>query len=232
MIENKFCILLADDEILMTKALKDFFTAKGFYVHAANDGQKALELYYSNNEKIDLIILDIMMPHIDGITVLKEIRSQEDNIPIIMLTAKSEEYDQISGFHEGADDYVTKPFSPTVLLARVNSILKRTNKLNLNSLTVGKININLANHSVNVNEKTIDVTRREFDLLHYLIINKEIALSREQLLTNVWGYDFEGDSRTVDTHIKQLRMKLADASDYIRTIHRIGYMFAIKENGQ
>lgn len=228
MLDNEFCVLVVDDEVRMTKALKDFFKAKKFHVLSANNGEEALDLYYSNNEIIDIILLDVMMPVLDGYAVLEELRLNNDNIPIIMLTAKSEEVDQLQGFKYGADDYVTKPFSPLLLLARVESVLKRVNKNFDKEISIEGINVNLNNYEVCVNDVKLELTRREFDLLYYLLVNKNIALSREKILNGVWGYDFEGDLRTVDTHIKQLRIKLAEKAVLIKTIHRVGYIFEVK----
>lgn len=225
MINNKRCILVVDDEIRIVKVLKDFLTANNFYILEAYNGEEALDIFYENNSKIDIILMDIMMPKIDGYEVLSEIR-KSSLIPVIMLTAKGQEYDEIKGFNLGSDDYIVKPFSPTLLLARIEAVLKRIGKSEDNTLTIGPISINSVQRTVKVDNTYLDLTRREFDLLAFLITNKGIALTREQLLNEVWGYDFEGEMRTVDTHIKQLRNKLKDY-DFIKTVHRVGYKFSI-----
>lgn len=225
MIDNKICVLLVDDEIRITKALSDFFKAKGYAVLIANDGEEALEIYYENNEKIDIILLDIMMPKKDGIETLKEIRENKDYVPVIMLTAKSEEYDEIEGLQSGADDYLRKPFSPNVLIVRIENLLSRILKNTSSDIIIDDIKINFQNFSVYVKENKIEFTRKEFELLHYLVINANIVLSRDSILNSVWGYNYDGDIRTVDTHIKQIRLKLADKGSKIKTIHRVGYVF-------
>ncbi|MDR0570127.1 MAG: response regulator transcription factor [Clostridiales Family XIII bacterium] len=221
---NKLCVLVADDEAKITKALKDFFVANGFHVLQAFDGGSALDIFYECNTKIDIILLDVMMPVADGYSVLKEIR-ETSLIPVIMLTAKGEEYDQIKGFQYGADDYITKPFSPSLLFARVEAVLKRSGKSTSDDIISGELRMNIIKRTVSVCDDRVDLTPKEFDLLHYLVLNKSMALSREQILNAVWGYDFEGDIRTVDTHVKQLRGKLGAERPFIRTIHKIGYQF-------
>jgi DNA-binding response OmpR family regulator len=225
MYNNKLCILVADDEVRIIKALKDFFSANGFHVLEATDGGKATDVFYEHNTVIDLILLDIMMPVMDGYAVLKEIR-ETSLTPIIMLTAKGEEYDQIKGFQYGADDYITKPFSPSLLLARVEAVLKRSGKSASDDIVAGNLRMNILKRSVIIDGAQVDMTPKEFDLLHYLILNKSMALSREQILNAVWGYDFEGDDRTVDTHIKQLRGKMGESAGLIRTVHKVGYQFS------
>ncbi len=225
MYNNKFCVLIADDEIRLTRGLTDFFRAKNFNVFSAHNGQDALDIYYSNNEKIDIVLLDIMMPKLDGIAVLKELRTNETYVPVIMLTAKSEDYDELEGLNNGADDYVTKPFSPSVLLARVEKVLSRFNLGIKDEIVIDSLRLNITNFSLHVNEERVDLTRREFDLLCYMINNKNIVLSRETILNSVWGYNYEGEARTVDTHIKQLRIKLGDKAEFIKTVHRVGYVF-------
>ena len=226
---NKKCILIADDETKMVRALKDYFRAKEFFVLEAYNGAEALDIFYENSMSIDVILLDIMMPMKDGLTVLKEIREKYPLIPIILLTAKGEEYDQLSGFAIGADDYVTKPFSPSLLLARVEAALRRFWKTTQTEIIIGNLLINTANRSVLLEGNPVSLTRREYDLLYFFAMNRSIVLSREQLLDNVWGYDFEGGHRTVDTHIRQLRTKLGKYADYIRTIHCVGYQFEVSE---
>ena len=231
MYNNKLCILVADDEIRITKALKDFFRANGYHVLEASDGGKATDIFYDNNTKIDLILLDVMMPVMDGYAVLKEIR-ETSLTPIIMLTAKGEEYDQIKGFQYGADDYITKPFSPSLLLARVEAVLKRSGKSASDDIISGGLRMNIMKRTVIIDDEQIDMTPKEFDLLHYLILNKSMALSREQILNAVWGYDFEGDVRTVDTHVKQLRGKMGENAALIKTVHKVGYQFSEQNRKQ
>lgn len=227
MIGEKFCILLVDDEKRMTRVIKDFLVSKDFHVIQAYDGQQALDTYYENNSKIDLILLDVLMPIMDGFEVLKELRDNDDDIPVIMLTAKAEEYDQLQGFEIGADDYICKPFSTSILLARIQSIFKRFNVSTDKEFEVGETKIYYNIRTITINEKEIDLTPREYELLDYLVLNKGISLTREQLLNNVWGYNFEGDIRTVDTHIKQLRSKLGEYSSCIKTVHRVGYVMEL-----
>jgi DNA-binding response OmpR family regulator len=224
MINDKLCLLIADDELKITKALCDFFKANGFHVLSAADGGAALDLYYENNTRVDLVLLDVMMPVQDGFSVLKEIRSNS-LVPVIMLTARGEEYDQIKGFKYGADDYIPKPFSLSLLLARVEAVLKRVGKDKSNELVAGELRISVLKRAASVGSARLELTPKEFDLLHYLVLNKNVALTREQILNAVWGYDFEGELRTVDTHVKQLRAKLNEYSIPIRTIHKVGYQF-------
>jgi DNA-binding response OmpR family regulator len=224
MFDKKLCILIADDEVKIIKALGDFFRANGFHVLTAADGGAALDTFYENNTKIDLVLLDVMMPVADGFSVLKEIR-ETSPVPVIMLTAKGEEYDQIKGFHTGADDYIPKPFSVKVLLARVEAVLKRAGKSRNDEVAISGMRLSVLKRALYIDERRVDLTPKEFDLLHYLILNRNMALSREQILNAVWGYDFDGDIRTVDTHVKQLRSKLGAKSDCLKTVHRIGYQF-------
>ncbi len=228
MYEDKRCLMIVDDESRIRRALKDFFTASGFSVLEAADGEEALELFYANNTVVDLILLDVMMPRLDGFAMLKELR-ESSMVPVIMLTAKGEEYDQIAGFVQGADDYVSKPFSPSVLLLRVESLLKRVGKDSEQGLDIGIMHLNLLKRRAYINETPLNLTRREFDLLTYFIMNRNITISRDQLLNSVWGYDFEGDARTVDTHVKQLRTKLGDCGAWIKTVYRVGYCFEVSE---
>ncbi|MFI3173216.1 MAG: response regulator transcription factor [Eubacteriales bacterium] len=227
--DNKICMLLVDDEKRMVMGLRDYFKSKGFIVYAAYDGQEALEIFYKNSTEIDVILLDIMMPIMDGIQVLEELRNGGVETPVIMLTARGEEYDQLTGFQKGADDYVVKPFSTSILLARVETLLKRANKNLSEELKCGEIGLDLQKKTVLVHSKEVEMTRREFELLHYMILNKGIALSREQLLEKVWGYEYEGDPRTIDTHIKQVRMKLDGCGHYIKTVRMVGYLFEVEE---
>ncbi|HWT73841.1 MAG TPA: response regulator transcription factor [Mobilitalea sp.] len=219
-------ILIAEDEARIRRMLKDFLSSCNYNVIEAEDGEQALELFYANNNKIDLILLDIMMPKKDGFGVLKEIRDISIT-PVIMLTAKSQEYDQLNGFRQGADDYITKPFSPVILLAHIEAVLKRCKNNMEDTLTVGDIIIDKVGMTVKVNNGRIYLTPKEYDLLLYLINNMDIVLSREQILNKVWNYDYLGDSRTVDTHIKQLRSKIG--TRYIQTIHGRGYRFEVSE---
>lgn len=225
MFEKKHCILIADDEQKMVRALTDLFTAKGYRVICAYDGEEALDKYLEHSTEVDLLLLDVMMPKLDGFEVVREIRATQSLVPIIMLTARGEEYDQLKGFSYGADDYVSKPFSPLILLARVETVLRRVGKDVQSKITVGKLSVDSSNRRAFVDKNEIELTRREYDLLFFLITNKSIIFTREQLLNNVWGFDYEGSARTVDTHIKQLRMKLGEAGEYIKTVHCIGYQF-------
>jgi DNA-binding response OmpR family regulator len=213
-----------DDEAKITKALKDFLGARGYRTLEAFDGGEALDVFYEHSTKIDLVLLDVMMPVADGFAVLKEIR-RDSNVPVIMLTARAEEYDQIAGFRGGADDYIPKPFSTSLLLARVEAVLKRAGKAQEGEIEIGPLRISPARRSVSQDGERVELTPKEFDLLCCLVANRNRALTREQILNEVWGYAFEGDARTVDTHIKQLRGKLASCGECIRTVHRIGYRF-------
>lgn len=217
-------ILVAEDEARIRRMLKDFLTSCNYKVLEAEDGKKALEQFYANNNKIDLILLDVMMPNKDGFEVLKEIR-EVSLIPIIMLTAKSQEYDQLYGFKHGADDYVMKPFSPIILLAHVEAVLKRCRNTVEEAVNIGGINVDKVGMIVKVDGKRVYLTPKEYDLLLYMIDNVDIVLSREQILNKVWNYDYLGDSRTVDTHIKQLRSKIGN--QHIQTIHGRGYRFEV-----
>ena len=219
-------ILVVDDEARMRKLVKDFLTRENYIVKEAADGEDAIDIFFEDND-IDLVILDVMMPKMDGWEVCKEIR-QFSKVPIIMLTAKGEESDELLGFDLGVDEYISKPFSPKILVARVNAILRRTNNLDENeTLSAGDIEVNQAAHTVTVKSKPIELSFKEFELLEYFIKNKGIALSRENILNNVWNYDYFGDARTIDTHVKKLRAKLGDCGDYIQTIWGMGYKFEI-----
>ena len=227
MIDNKRCILIADDEPKMVRALRDFFKANGFCVLEAKNGIEAFDVFCAHTNEIDIILLDVMMPEQDGLTTLKDIRGASSLIPVILLTAKGEEYDQLSGFSSGADDYITKPFSPSLLMARVEAVLRRFGKDAQKDIVAGELTVNAMTRTVYLSGKELDLTRREYDLLYYLIVNRSLTFSREQLLNNVWGYDFEGGYRTVDTHIRQLRNKLGVCADYIKTVHCVGYQFEV-----
>ncbi|MBP5773204.1 MAG: response regulator transcription factor [Eubacterium sp.] len=219
-------ILVVDDEARMRKLVKDFLTRKDYIVKEAADGEEAIDIFVEDND-IDLIILDVMMPKMDGWEVCKEIR-KISKVPIIMLTAKGEESDELLGFELGVDEYISKPFSPKILVARVDAILRRTNNLDGDQiLKAGDIEINQAAHTVTVKGKPVELSFKEFELLEYFITNKGIALSRENILNNVWNYDYFGDARTIDTHVKKLRAKLGDCGDYIQTIWGMGYKFEV-----
>lgn len=224
MLNDKPCILIVDDEAKIVRALGDYFKANRFEVIAAYDGEEAVNIYYDNINSVDIIILDVMMPKLNGFDVLKTLREDAQLVPIIMLTAKSEEYDQIKGLTFGADDYIPKPISPTLLLARTEAVLRRAGKVHANDIVSGDITLSQANRSVTDCGRLIDLTKKEFDLLCYLMQNSKITLSRDRILDYVWGYDYEGDTRTVDTHIKQLRAKL-DSGERIKTVYKVGYKF-------
>ncbi|MGN0253105.1 MAG: response regulator transcription factor, partial [Lachnospiraceae bacterium] len=214
---EKIKILVVDDESRMRKLVKDFLVKRDFEVVEASDGEEAIEMFYSNKD-IALIILDVMMPKMNGYQVLKEIR-MSSKIPVIMLTAKSTEYDELQGFDKGADEYITKPFSPKILVARVEALLRRSNILEADDkLEIGGIQIDKSAHTVTIDGEPIELSFKEFELLQYFMENKSIALSREKILNNVWNYDYFGDARTIDTHVKKLRAKMKDKGDYIKTI--------------
>ena len=219
-------ILVVDDEMRIRKLVRDFLVKQGYEVIEAKDGEEALTSFYQNKE-IALVILDIMMPKIDGYQVCREIR-EHSQIPIIMLTAKAEETDELTGFASGADEYIAKPFSPKILVARVEAILRRTrgNEKKASIIEMGSIAVDKAAHQVRVDGITIDLSYKEFELLVYFIENPGIALSREKILNGVWNYDYFGDARTIDTHVKKLRAKLGEkGSLYIQTIWGLGYKF-------
>ena len=219
-------ILVVDDESRMRKLVKDFLVKKQYKVLEAGDGEEAIEVFFGNKD-ISLIILDVMMPKMDGWEVCKEIR-KFSKVPIIMLTAKSEENDELKGFELGVDEYISKPFSPKILVARVDAILRRANKIGADmTIEAGDIKIDKAAHIVKVKYKEIELSFKEFELLTYFIENKGIALSRENILNNVWNYDYFGDARTIDTHVKKLRSKLGDCGDYIKTVWGMGYKFEV-----
>lgn len=225
MIQNS--ILVVDDEERMRKLIKDFLTAKGYIILEAEDGEKALEIFENNKNKISLILLDIMMPKLDGWSVLRQIR-QESKVPVIMLTARGEEQDELFGFELGVDEYISKPFSPKILVARVDAILRRINK-NLEQIKdFGGIEIDKEGRTVKVDGKPIELSLREYELLTYLVDNENIALSRDKILNNVWNYDYYGDSRTIDSHIKKIRHKLGKKGKYIKTMRGVGYKFEVK----
>ena len=221
------CILIVDDESRMRKLIKDFLTAKGYKILEAEDGEKALQVFEENSEKIDLILLDVMMPKLDGWSVLRQIR-QTSKVPIIMLTARGEEQDELFGFELGVDEYISKPFSPKILVARVEAILKRTQGETKEVKDYGGIEINKEGRTVTVDGKVLELSLREYELLIYLVENENIALSRDKILNNVWNYDYYGDSRTIDSHIKKIRHKLGKRGKYIKTMRGVGYKFEVK----
>ena len=220
-------ILIVDDEARMRKLIKDFLVAKNFKIIEAKDGEEALDVFEMNKEKINLVLLDVMMPKIDGWTVLRKIR-QESKVPVIMLTARGEEQDELFGFELGVDEYISKPFSPKILVARIQAILNRTMKETKKTKSIGGIEIDEIGRTVKVDGKLIELSLREYELLKYLLENEKVALSREKILNNVWNYDYYGDSRTIDSHIKKIRHKLGKKGRYIETIRGIGYKFEIK----
>ena len=222
-------ILVVDDEARMRKLVKDFLTIKGFSVIEAEDGEQAVDIFFKQKD-ISLIILDVMMPKMDGWQVCREIRSYS-KVPIIMLTARSDEKDELQGFDLGVDEYISKPFSPKILVARVEAILRRTGKSAQENevLDVGGIHLDKAAHMVEIDGRSVDLSYKEFELLTYFMENRGIALSREKILNNVWNYDYFGDARTIDTHVKKLRSKLGDKGEYIRTIWGMGYKFEVGE---
>lgn len=218
-------ILVVDDEARMRKLVRDFLVKSNFEVVEAGDGSEALDLFFEQKD-IALIILDVMMPKLDGWGVCREVR-QYSQVPIIMLTAKAEERDELQGFQLGVDEYISKPFSPKILVARVEAILRRTSQLGAKEeiLEAGGIRIDKAAHSVTIDGKSVDLSYKEFELLTYFLENKGIALSREKILNSVWNYDYFGDARTIDTHVKKLRSKMGEKGDYIKTIWGMGYKF-------
>lgn len=225
---EKCKILVVDDESRMRKLVRDFLVKKGFTVVEAADGVEAVDLFFEEKD-IDLIILDVMMPRMDGWQVVKEIR-EYSRVPIIMLTARGEERDELAGFELGVDEYISKPFSPKILVARVEAILRRSGvKTASEILTAGGIELDKTAHQVKVDGNPLDLSYKEFELLSYFMENRGIALSREKILNNVWNYDYFGDARTIDTHVKKLRNKLGDKGDYIRTIWGMGYKFEVEE---
>ena len=221
-------ILVVDDESRMRKLLKDFLSTKGYLILEAEDGEKAIDIFVENRNKIKLVLLDVMMPKLDGWSVLRKIR-QESNLPVIMLTARGEEQDELFGFELGVDEYISKPFSPKILVARVEAILKRVYGDTKQIKDYDGITIDQEGRTVKVDGKEVDLSLREYELLKYLLDNENIALSRDKILNNVWNYDYYGDSRTIDSHIKKIRHKLGKKGKYIETIRGIGYKFEIKK---
>ena len=221
---DRLKILVVDDEARMRKLVKDFLVKSNYDVIEAEDGSRALDIFFEQKD-IALIILDVMMPKMDGWEVCREVR-QYSKVPIIMLTAKSDERDELQGFQLGVDEYISKPFSPKILVARVEAILRRTNQLDEEEiLEAGGIVLNKSAHSVTIDSKDVELSYKEFELLTYFLENRGIALSREKILNNVWNYDYFGDARTIDTHVKKLRSKMGEKGDLIKTIWGMGYKF-------
>ncbi len=222
-------IMVVDDEPRMRKLVKDFLVKDGFIVIEAEDGEDAYNKFISTND-ISLIIMDVMMPKMNGYEVSAEIR-KISKVPIIMLTAKSEEKDELKGYEVGIDEYITKPFSPKILVARVEAVLRRSSVSSDEALLkAGSITIDISAHIVKVDDQPIELSFKEFELLEYFIRNQGVALSREKILNNVWNYDYYGDARTIDTHVKKLRAKLGDKGDYIKTIWALGYKFEVSKD--
>lgn len=216
-------ILVVDDESRIRKIIRDFLVREGYVVCEAEDGEAALDIFCSNND-IDLIIMDVMMPKMDGWQLCKEVRKLS-KVPILMLTAKSEEQDELKGFELGVDEYISKPFSPKILTARVNALLRRTTGDSEEILDIAGITVNKIAHTVTIDGKEMDLSFKEFELLTYFMENRGIALSREKILNNVWNYDYYGDARTIDTHVKKLRSKMGEKGKFISTIWGMGYKF-------
>lgn len=219
-------ILVVDDEPRMRKLVKDFLTVKGFQVVEAGDGEEAIDIFFEQKD-IALILLDVMMPKMDGWEVLKNIRKYSQ-VPILMLTARGEEQDELQGFKLGVDEYISKPFSPKILVARVEAILRRSSPGAKDVIDVGGIHIDKTAHQVEIDGKPVDLSYKEFELMTYFAENQGIALSREKILNNVWNYDYFGDARTIDTHVKKLRSKLGEKGEYIKTIWGMGYKFEVE----
>ena len=216
-------ILVVDDESRMRKLVRDFLTKSGYFVIEAENGEEALDFFFQQND-VALVISDVMMPKMDGWQLCREIR-QYSKVPIIMLTAKSDERDELMGFEMGVDEYISKPFSPKILVARVDAVLRRTMQSEEGGLEEGGILIDKTAHRVTIDGEEIDLSVKEFELLTYFMLNKGVALSREKILNNVWNYDYFGDARTIDTHVKKLRSKMGKKGDYIKTIWGMGYKF-------
>lgn len=225
---EKMKILVVDDESRMRKLVKDFLTKNNYEVLEAEDGAQALDVFFQTRD-ISLILLDVMMPKMDGYQVCKEIR-EYSKVPIIMLTAKADEQDELKGFQYGVDEYITKPFSPKIMVARVEAVLRRAgNGASEELVQVGQITIDKTAHIVTIGEKQVDLSYKEFELLTYFLENKGIALSREKILDHVWNYDYFGDARTIDTHVKKLRSKMGEQGNCIKTIWGMGYKFEVEE---
>ena len=224
---NAIKILIVDDESRMRKLLKDFLEREGYSVLEASDGLEAIDIFYEDKD-VALIILDVMMPRMDGWEVCREVR-KNSNVPIMMLTARSEERDELRGFELGVDEYIAKPFSPKILVARVNALIKRVTGVAKDAgLSVGGIEVDKAAHIVKIDGEEIELSIKEFELLVYFIENQRLALTREKILNNVWNYDYFGDARTIDTHVKKLRSKMGEKGNYIKTVWGIGYKFEVE----
>ena len=220
-------ILVVDDEIRMRKLVRDFLTKQGFEVLEAGDGEAALDIFYADKD-IALLILDVMMPKMDGWQVCREIRSHS-KVPIIMLPARGDERDELLGFELGVDEYISKPFSPKILVARVEAILRRTSQTDADGvLRAGGVEINKVSHIASIDGEPMELSYKEFELLAYFMENQGIALSREKILNSVWNYDYFGDARTIDTHVKKLRSKMGEKGEYIKTIWGMGYKFEVE----
>ncbi len=221
-------ILVVDDESRMRKLVRDFLTKQGFEVLEAGDGEAALDIFYKDKD-IALLILDVMMPKMDGWQVCREIRSHS-KVPIIMLTARGDERDELLGFELGVDEYISKPFSPKILVARVEAILRRTSQTDEDGvLRAGGVEISKISHIASIDGVPMELSYKEFELLAYFMVNQGIALSREKILNSVWNYDYFGDARTIDTHVKKLRSKMGEKGEYIKTIWGMGYKFEVEE---
>ena len=224
---DKLKVLVVDDEERMRKLISDFLKIKGYETVEAGDGEEAIDVFFADKE-IALIILDVMMPKMDGWEVLKTVR-EHSKVPVIMLTARTEETDELKGFEYGADEYISKPFSPKILVARVEAILRRSGVNQDEVVRIDGIEVDKSAHSVKIDGKEIELSFKEYELLLYFIENKGIALSREKILNNVWNYDYFGDARTIDTHVKKLRAKMGAKGDYIKTVWGMGYKFEVEE---
>ena len=224
---EKMKILVVDDESRMRKLIRDFLERENYRILEAGDGIEAMDLFYEHKD-IDLVILDVMMPRMDGWEVCKEIRSHS-KVPIVMLTARAEETSELKGFELGVDEYISKPFSPKILVARVGALLKRAKNMgDDHHISAGGILIDKSAHMVKIDDEVIDLSVKEFELLTYFVENQKIALSREKILNNVWNYDYFGDARTIDTHVKKLRSKMGEKGNYIKTIWGMGYKFEVE----
>ncbi len=222
---DKLKILVVDDESRMRKLVKDFLVRKDYEVIEAENGEQAIDIFFSKKD-IALIILDVMMPKLDGWQVCREIR-QYSKVPIIMLTAKADEKDELLGFELGVDEYISKPFSPKILVARVEAVVRRTTVTEEGLIDVGGVALDKSAHQVKIDGEEIELSFKEFELLSYFVANQGVALSREKILNNVWNYDYFGDARTIDTHVKKLRSKLGSKGEYIKTIWGLGYKFEV-----
>lgn len=224
---NDKMILIVDDESRIRKLIKDFIEQEEYSVLEAADGEEAVEQFESNINRVKLVILDVMMPKQDGWSALRQIR-QISNVPVIMLTARSEEQDELFGYELGVDEYVSKPFSPKILIAKIKAILQRTSPKEIEKKNYDGIEIDTEGRNITVDGKQIELSLREYELLKYLLDNENVALSRDKILNNVWNYDYYGDSRTIDSHIKKIRHKLGKKGKYIKTMRGVGYKFEIK----